>query len=253
MLDRVKIKVVGKNVDYFLKEIIKKNIAIYNIEKNYHELIIIINYSDYLILKEMKTTYEITIINRYGINKYKYILKKYSIFIIFFLVGVMINVFLSNLIFKVEVIHPNKNLVKTVTKDLKELGITKYHFKVSYSKKESIKKEILEKEKNLVEWIEIEEHGTKYIIKVEERKKKENPSFCPERHIIAKKNAIIIDVSATTGEILKKKNDYVSKGEVIVSGLIHNKDTIVSKRCAAGVIYGEVWYRVKILDRKSVV
>ena len=44
----------------------------------------------------------------------------------------------------------------------------------------------------------------------------------------------------------KKKNDYVNKGDVLISGLIHNKETIVSKKCAQGIIFGEVWYKVKI-------
>ena len=70
--------------------------------------------------------------------------------------------------------------------------------------------------------------------------------MCPERHIVARKNALILEISASAGEIVKKKNDYVNKGDVLISGLIHNKETIVSKKCAQGIIFGEVWYKVKI-------
>ena len=32
----------------------------------------------------------------------------------------------------------------------------------------------------------------------------------------------------------------------MISGLIHNKEKIVSKKCAVGKVYGEVWYKVKL-------
>ena len=246
MLDKIKIKIQGKNPDYFLKELIKQEIAIYNIEKKSSELIIVVDYSDYLKIKEIKTTYKISIITRYGINKYKYILNNHYLLIVFFLLGITINILLSNIIFSVEIIHPNKKLVYIINKDLKEYGLSKYHLKKTYKQKEIIKQEILKKETNILEWIEIEEKGTKYIVKIEERKKKKTNIKCPERHLIAKKNAIITDFDISSGEIVKKKNDYVTKGEVIVSGLIHNKETIVSKRCVRGKVYGETWYKVSL-------
>ena len=57
---------------------------------------------------------------------------------------------------------------------------------------------------------------------------------------------MILDIDAYSGEVLKKKYDYVTKGEVIISGLIHNKEKIVSKKCALGNVYGEVWYTVEV-------
>ena len=50
----------------------------------------------------------------------------------------------------------------------------------------------------------------------------------------------------TNGEIIKKKNDYVVAGETIVSGLIHNKETVKTKVCAKGLIYGKTWYKVRL-------
>lgn len=246
MINRLKLSIVGKNPDYFLKELIKRNINIYKTEKNHKELRVIIDYQDFEKINSIKTTYKLKIIERYGICKYKYLLKKYLIFFLFLLFGIFINVLLSNLIFDVEIVHSNQDLVKTLQKDLKELGLRKYRFKVSYSKKEEIKNKLLTKEKDLLEWIEIEEKGTKYIVKVEQRKKNKENKECIPRHIIAKKNALIKELTASAGEIVKKKNDYVEKGEVLISGLIHNKEDVVSKKCAIGKVYGEVWYNVKL-------
>ena len=246
MINRIKISITGKNPDYFLKELIKRNINIYHLEKNYKNIVVIVDYNDYLKVLDIKTTYKIKEIKKYGISRIKEIFRNNLFFFIFALIGIILNIVLSNIIFKIEINHPNKQLVNLIKKDLKEYGIDKYKLKVSYKNKEKIKKRILEKEKDRIEWIEIDNIGTKYIINVEERKLNNNNSKCIERNIIAKKEAIIMSIKSSKGEIAKKKNDYVAKGEVIISGLIHNKDTIVSKKCASGEVYGEVWYKVLI-------
>ena len=48
-------------------------------------------------------------------------------------------------------------------------------------------------------------------------------------------------------EILKKINDYVNKGDVIISGLIMKKDEIKDFVEAHGSVYGETWYNVKVI------
>ena len=246
MINRVKIRIIGKNHNYFLKEIIRRKINIYEIDNND----IIIDYEDYIKLKEIKTTYKIKVIRKYGYCRYLELLKKYIYLIIFTIVGIIINIILSNIIFDIKVDHPNKELVKTIIKDLESLGLKKYHLKVNYQRKEEIKEKLLEKEKDKIEWLEINNVGTKYIVKVEE-KKKYKKEICNDRSIISKKEAIILEINSSSGEIVKKKNDYVEKGEIIVSGLIHNKDKVVSKKCAIATIYGETWYNVKVSIPKN--
>ena len=246
MINKVKIEIIGKNPNYFLNELIKRNINIYHLSKDYKRLIVIIDYKDYLNIIKMKTTYKIKVIERFGISRIKELIKRYLYYIIFFIIGIIINIILSNIIFKVEVIHPKKEIIKLIEKDLKELGIKKYNFKKNNKEIQKIKEKILLKEKDKIEWIEIENIGTKYIIKLEERKLNQKEEICNPRNIISKKEAIILEIKSSSGEIIKKINDYVSKDEVIISGFIHNKDEVVSKRCAKGIVYGETWYKVKI-------
>ena len=40
--------------------------------------------------------------------------------------------------------------------------------------------------------------------------------------------------------------DYVLKDDVIISGVIHNKEDIVSNKCAVGKVFGEVWYKIDV-------
>lgn len=239
----IKIKITGKNPNYFLNELIKRNINIYNLSKSNNYLIIIISYKDYLKILEIKTTYKIKVLRKYGILRIKELIKRYLSYILFFIIGIIINVILSNMIFDIEVIHPSKEIVNLVKQDLKELGIEKYRFKKNIK---SIKEKILLKEKEKLEWLEIETIGTKYIIRVEERKINKKEEICTPRNIVSKKEAIILEIKSSSGEIVKKINDYVSPNDVIISGLIHNKEDIVSIRCADGIVYGETWYKVKL-------
>lgn len=247
MNSQVKIKITGKNPSTFLKEMIKEKINIYQLIKEDNSIIIKISYEDYLKLREKKTIYHIEIIEYYGLIKIKHNRKKYMILLSIWLMGIVIYYFLSTRIWKIEIINSNQKLVKVVRKDLESYKIKKYYKKINYKEREKIKEKILNKEKNMIEWMEIEEHGTKYIIKVEQKKKNNEILTCPPRNIISKKNAIILEIKASSGEIIKKKNDYVTKGETIISGWIHNNETVVSKKCSYGTVYGEVWYKVNVL------
>ena len=244
MNKRIKIYLKVNNPNYFIRELIEKKINLYNISKKERELELIIDEEDLEVISKIKTIKKLKIKNYYGLSKIKYLINKNKLIIILMLIGILINIFLSNIIFKVEVSTPNKELIKVIEKDLKKLGLKKYRLKISFNEKEIIKEKLKEMEKDKIEWLEIEEHGTKYIVKVEEKKLEEEEEFCNERNIIAKKNAVITKITSASGEIKKKINDYVEKGEVLISGLIYNKEEAVSKKCAIGEVYGEAWYKV---------
>ena len=60
------------------------------------------------------------------------------------------------------------------------------------------------------------------------------------------KSGIIIKVEAEQGVILKKKNDYVSQGETIISGDIIKDETVKGQVKAKGTVYAETWYKVHV-------
>ena len=155
-------------------------------------------------------------------------------------------IILSHFIFFIDVIHSKEEMRELVENDLKEFGISKYKFRFSYAKKEEIRNKILEKEKDKIEWLEIDRIGTRYIVNVEERLIKDNKVDNEVRDIVAKKDAMILNIEAETGEIVRKKYEYVRKGDTIVSGTIKNKEDEVSKVKAEGKVYGEVWYSVTV-------
>lgn len=246
MTNKYRIKITGKDPKYFLRHLIVKKIKLYNIVEDHDGISLTVDEVDYAKILKMKTSYNIKIVNRFGVAKLRYLLLKYKyiLFFLFLTLGLMI--ILSHFIFFIDVIHSKEEIRELVENDLKEFGISKYKFRVSYAKKEEIRNKILEKEKDKIEWLEIDRIGTRYIVNVEERLIKDNKVDNEVRDIVAKKDAMILNIEAETGEIVRKKYEYVRKGDTIVSGTIKNKEDEVSKVKAEGKVYGEVWYSVTV-------
>lgn len=246
MTNKYRIKITGKDPKYFLRHLIVKKIKLYNIIEDHDGISLTVDEVDYAKILKMKTSYNIKIVNRFGVAKLRYLLLKYKyiLFFLFLTLGLMI--ILSHFIFFIDVIHSKEEIRELVENDLKEFGISKYRFRVSYAKKEEIRNKILEKEKDKIEWLEIDRIGTRYIVNVEERLIKDNKVDNEVRDIVAKKDAMILNIEAETGEIVRKKYEYVRKGDTIVSGTIKNKEDEVSKVKAEGKVYGEVWYSVTV-------
>lgn len=246
MTNKYRIKITGKDPKYFLRHLIVKKIKLYNIIEDHDGISLTVDEVDYAKILKMKTSYNIQIINRFGVAKLRYLLLKYKYILSFLFLTLGLMIILSHFIFFIDVIHSKEEIRELVETDLKEFGISKYRFRVSYAKKEEIRNKILEKEKDKIEWLEIDRIGTRYIVNVEERLIKDNKVDNEVRDIVAKKDAMILNIEAETGEIVRKKYEYVRKGDTIVSGTIKNKEDEVSKVKAEGKVYGEVWYSVTV-------
>ncbi len=245
--DIIKIKIEGKNINNYIKRILKRKINIIKlIPISYKETDIILKYSEYQKLIKYKSTYKISIINNYGKLKIKKTIKKNIILLIFFSMGIFMIILLSNTIFTIDIIHEDKEIRTLIKKELYNNGIKKYTFKKSYKKLEAIEDKILEKNKDKLEWIEIKENGTKYIVRIEERKLNTKDKIFEYQSIISKKNAIITEINAISGEKVKQVNDYVKKGDIIISGYITLPDNTTKPTMAKGEVYGEVWYKISL-------
>ena len=62
---------------------------------------------------------------------------------------------------------------------------------------------------------------------------------------MASKDALIKHITSNRGVVIKDINDYVKKGEIIISGDLYKGETFIKSLQASGEVYGEVWYTVK--------
>lgn len=243
----IKIKITGKNIERFIRKIIQLKIEILDIKiKKYNEAIIKIYKKDLDKIEEIKTIYDIEIIETFGFIKIKKIININKYLIISIMIGYILLLILTSTIFKVEIIHDKKEIRTLLKDELEKYGIKEKRFKKSYKEIQKIKKKILNDYKDKIEWIEIEEVGTKCIVRVEERILTKNKKEISTQNIVAKKSAILTKIEAKNGEIVKNINDYVKKGDVVITGDIKLNEETKSITEADGKIYGEVWYKTTI-------
>lgn len=243
----IKVQVIGKNIERFIQRLHKEKIELLQIDYiNYKEIVIKIYKKDYDHILKIKTIYEIQIIELCGINKIKLLFKKNLHILLSIFISFCFLIFLSNVIFKVEVIHSSKELRELLLTELKNDGLKEKSFVKSYQEIQAIKKQILEKYKDKIEWLEIERSGVKYIVRVEERIIQNMEKDITPKDIIASKDAIIKDIDAIQGEVLKNINDYVRKGDTIITGQIKLYDEVKKNIKAEGKVYGEVWYQASV-------
>ena len=239
--------IVGKDVIGFIKSMNKIGIDFYYIDfLNYKEVTVKVSSSDFKRLSEIKTTYEINVVKTTGLLNIKNKIKKNMHLIVLSFLGYIIIFVLSSMIFKIEIVHNDKEIREILLNELESYGIKKYGYKKNFKNLKEIEEKIIDDHKEKIEWLEISEEGTKYIVRVEQRLiEKEDIEVSP-RHIISKKNAVIKYIEAKNGEIIKDMNEYVKKGDIIISGEIMKNEEVVGIVRASGEVYGEVWYQVNV-------
>lgn len=244
---KLSLNIKGNNIEKFIKRLKNNNIEILKLKCiSNSEINIKIYKKDYEKIIKLKTIYEIEIIDYHGLIKAKINILNNRYVIIFILFSLISLYLITSMIFNIEVITNDSKMENILLDELKDMGISKYRFKKNYLELQKIKNKLLKDHKEELEWIEIENIGTKYIIRYEPRIKNNINEKTPLRHIIAKKDCIIRDMNIFSGQIVKDIDSYVKKGDIIVSGYItlngNIKDTISSK----GIVYGETWYEVTI-------
>ena len=241
------LNVKGNNIERFIKRLKSNNIEILNIKYiSKNEVSIKIYKYDYDKVIKLKTIYEINIIESYGIIKIIDKSLENRFMILFILISLISLYIITNIIFDVDVITNDSKMGKTLLEEFGKLGLKKYNFKKNYNRLQEIKKTIINNHRDEIEWIEIENIGTKYIIRYEPRIKNKEEEETVLRNIVARKNCVIKGINVSKGQIIKNVGTYVKKGDVIVSGYIDLNGTIKDTVSSTGTIYGEVWYKVEI-------
>ena len=237
MINYYLIEVKRKNNNTFLKEIINKNINIYNIRYKKDRMIIKISYDDY---KKIRRLYGVKVLRISGKNEINSIIKKYFISIILFLISIFLIIFLSNIVFYIN-IDTSTNFKKVIISELNKNNLTLFSIKRSDKVLEKIKSNIEQNDR--VKWISLKYDGVTLYVEAIENIEKDIKEINAINDIVSSKNAYIRKINSNKGQVLKSVGDYVNKGEVIISGNIIRGENITNQVGADGVIYGEVWYK----------
>ena len=240
-----KVKIIVYNEDYkFIKYLINNNIYYYDLECKENNYTLIIKENDYI---KLSRRYKIKVIKYYGKKGIVLFFNFHKYMIISFIMSLFILYLLSNTIFEINVNTDNEEVKSIILTSLKNEGIYKYKKKKSFEELNNIKKKILSDNKDKLEWIEIIEEGVTYKVEVTPRVLfEQTKSNTKNSSIYAKKEGLIKKIVVYRGSKVKEINDYVKKGELLISGNILKDEKIVNKVNANGIVYAEVWSLVKV-------
>ena len=243
----VRVKITGKNVNNYLKRLITNKIELIDLKYNSHnEAVVTIKYSDYLKLKTVRSSCDVKVTNTYGKLKIRNKIKRNYILLSSIILGIALIILLSNIIFSIEVIHTNKSVIELVGNELNKNGLKKYTFKKKYKDIKKIEDKILNDNKDKLEWISIDIIGTKYVVRIEERKIKNENNDNIYQDIVASKSGVIKKIIALSGEKKYEIDNFVSKGDTIIKGSITKPNNEVILTHASGLVYAEVWYQISV-------
>lgn len=240
------VKINNKNYYNTLIKLNDIGVCLYDNKKINDYILIKTTYADYKKIKKYLISYKVSIFSNSGFYKLKEIINKYRVFIMTMLLGILCIFLVNNLIFKVEVKSANKNIQELLISELKNNGLSTLKFKKNHKQIEQIVNQILDNNKDTLEWLEIKYDGLVMIVNVTEKTKTDEIKNEKNCNIVARTDAKISSLNIYRGVALKEINDYVTKGEVILSGSIIHNEEIKNTVCASGEIYGEVWYKAKI-------
>jgi len=248
-MNREKILWIKIDTENYYRLLIKLNdigITMYDNKKLKDSILIKTTMSDYKKIKKYLISYKVSINSNSGISKIKEIVNKYIVFSCSVILGIILLFIANNLILKVDVRSPNKNIQNLLITELDKYGLGTLKFKKSHKQVEVIVNDILDNNKETLEWLEVKYDGLIMIVNVTEKTKTESSETYNNCNIIASSDAKISSLNIYRGVPLKEINDYVLKGDVILSGSIVHNEEVKNTVCAAGEIYGEVWYKVKV-------
>jgi len=243
---KIRLQISGRHIERFIHKLVHNKIELLDIDYTKDHVYINIYKEDYRKVLKLKTIYEINVVDAFGMIRIKKILNVNKILILAIIFGFALLLFLTNIIFEVEIIHSSTEIRSFLTTELKSWGMTEYTIKKSFKDITEIKNQILLKYPDKIEWLEIETVGTKYVVRVELRELPNQKEETINRHIVAKKDAMIKRINAFEGMVVKEINNYVRKGDIIISGnVLLNGETkgVVS---AKGEAFGEVWYTLTV-------
>ena len=244
-IGNVEIRVSGEQVEAFVNDLARRNIHVWNLRRAGSE-----EFSFRMSLKDVPKMRAVHRRHRrckvsFGRRAGLPFLLKRAWLNSGFIVGAVLFLFclflLSNVVWNIEVTGAKPETEYRIRHELKEMGIEKGKFQFFLSGSDDIQKQLTKKIDALT-WIGVELRGTSFHLQVVEKKEPKKTEAAGRQNLVANKKAIIRKVFVEKGKAVVQVNDYVHKGQLLVSSNISNgKSTELV--AAKGEVLGEIWYK----------
>jgi similar to stage IV sporulation protein len=241
---KVTVRVSGRGIERFLNVLIRNGLIIWNVKRHGTETVTFtMRLADALKIRKYAREKEcsITFLKRAGMPFLFKRLLKNSGFIGGAILFLLIIMFLSNVIWGIEIKGAKPATEYQIRKELDKMGVKIGKVQFFVDNVEGIQRNLTNNIGNLT-WVGVELKGTTYHLQVVEKKEPEKPEQLAPRNLVAKKKAVISSMFVETGQKKVDINDHVQPGQVLVSGVI-GKEGQTQQVAAVGEVWGETWYR----------
>lgn len=247
-LGYVKVRIQGRGVERFVNECVRRDILIWDVKKVSDDTLVFC-----MLLRDVKrlrviyrkNECDLYFIGRYGFPFWNKRMLRNSGFLIGFLLFLVGMFVLSNMVWKIEISGAKPETEYILMKELDKMGIKKGRLQFQMPSVEEVQRHLTD-HIHAITWAGLEVKGTTYHFKIVEKNEPEKEKEQQPQNLVAKKEAVITKTFVEIGKPVVMKNDYVQKGQLLVSGVFGKEDnpTIVSAR---GIVFGETWYKSEVV------
>lgn len=249
---RVRVKAEGRGVERLLNRMVQEGIAVWNV-KRYRTGVVRMQISlqDIHRLREIvrETDFEGDIVFNGGEGApflWKR-LKKNSGFLIGLFLFFMLVAFLSNMTWGIEIKGAAPETEHQVRKELKKMGIQVGTSHLLNQDLKEIQKTLTERIDHIT-WIGVDLKGTTFHFQVVEKTEPKEQKGRSPGHLVADRKAVIAEMFVEKGKPVVKVNQFVRKGQLLVSGIIGDDEDQKRQKTvsAKGEVLGKTWYTTQV-------
>ena len=243
----VKVSIEGRGTERFLNDCMRGNIIVWNVKRNKGGgLTFFIRLQDVHAIRSVvrKNDCKCRFERRIGFPFLVSRSWKNSGFVLGLMAFLVVIFVLSNMIWGIKVEGATPETEHLIKKELSRIGVKTGKFQFFVENPDDIQKSLTDNIEQIT-WVGVELMGTTYHLKVVEKNQPEEEELVSPRNIVAEKEAVIKKMFVEQGQPLTTLNEHVTKGQVLVSGLI-GKEEKQKKVSAKAEIFGETWYKSTI-------
>ncbi|MEH7746710.1 sporulation protein YqfD [Neobacillus drentensis] len=241
---RVTVKVSGKGTERFINVLTRNDLPIWNIKRHGTETITFnMRLKDAKNIRKYarKSNCSISFLRRNGVPFLIRRMLKNSGFLAGAGLFLLLLMFLSNVIWGIEIKGAKPATEYQIRKELDKMGVKIGKLQFFVENVEGIQRKLTNNVGDLT-WVGVELKGTTFHLQVVEKNEPKKPEHLSPRNLIAKKKAIIVNMYIENGQKMVDIHDHVDKGQLLVSGAFgqEEKPELVA---AKGEVWGETWYK----------
>ncbi|MBP3038910.1 sporulation protein YqfD [Bacillaceae bacterium Marseille-Q3522] len=243
----VTVKMTGKGIERFINKLTRNGIDVFQVKvAGSNTAVFKIKLADVKKVRKLarKSDCRLSFIHRQGAPFLWKRIRRNSGFLIGAFLFFVIVFVLSNMIWGIEINGANPETEHEVKKQLDKMGVKTGNLQFFVGTPEKIQKELTDQIKAIT-WVGVELKGTTYHLEVVEKNEPEQVESFTPRHLVAKKEAVIVKTFVEEGIPVVKANEFVKPGQLLVSGII-GMEGETKKIPAKGKILGKTWYTVDV-------